>query len=119
MDYNRKVGEFGEKLARDYLLKKDYKIISNNLKTSYQEIDIIAKDKQEIVFIEVKTRTSRTYGTADESISDNKIKNLNKAINEYIYKNKIDPEIVRLDLVAIDLNKAKKIAKIKHYKYIL
>lgn len=119
MKHNQKVGQFGENLACEYLIKKGYKIIQKNVKISFQEIDIIAKLEKLIVFVEVKTRTSNIYGEADETVYEKKTENLKKAIEKYVFINNLNPELTRLDLVAIDINRDKKIAKIKHYLDII
>ena len=119
MHYNKIVGNFGEKLACDYLQKKGYKIISRNTRAKHNEIDIIAKIKDIIVFVEVKTRTNSNFGVAEEAICQRKIKRLNNAINLYLNYKKIIDDNFRLDYIAININKLKKIAKIKHFKDIL
>lgn len=118
MNYNSKVGQFGEKLAEKYLADKGYRMIDRNLKLGYQEIDLIAKISGQVIFIEVKTRTNDFFGQADEAITSTKIKKLKKARNQYLAVNKVDPEKSRFDLVAINIDKKRKIAKIKHYKDI-
>jgi len=116
---NKIIGNYGEKIASDYIRKKGYKIIDKNLKISYKELDIIAKHKGKLIFIEVKTRTSDFLGKAEDSMSAKKLHHLKKAINMYTSSNKsINPEMVRLDLICIDIDKVKKTAKIKHYKDI-
>jgi len=113
--YNKKIGNFGEELAIDHLKKKGYKIIEKNLKLSYKELDIIAKYKGKIIFVEVKTRTSLLFGSAEDAMSSKKLHHLKKAISMYVNCNKnINPNEVRLDLICIDIDKDKKIAKIKH-----
>jgi len=118
MNYRKKVGEFGEKIAINYLKSKGYSIIGKNVKISFKEIDIIAKIKEKIVFFEVKTRTSKKLGAADEAISSKKINNLKKAIGFYIAENKIKANNIRLDFIAINIDKYKKIANIKHFEDI-
>ena len=118
MNYRKKVGMYGEKLAANYLARKGYKILDKNVKISYQEIDIVANIRKKIVFFEVKTRTSFNLGAADEAINSKKIKNLKKAIKNYIRDKRINANNIRLDFIAIDINKSKKIANIKHYKDI-
>ncbi|RLC38267.1 YraN family protein [Candidatus Falkowbacteria bacterium] len=118
MNYRKKVGDYGEKIAANYLKRKGYLIIEKNVKVSFKEIDIIAKIKEIIVFIEVKTRTSNTLGSADEAISGKKINNLKKAINSYLAENKIKANNIRLDFIAINIDKYKKIANIKHFEDI-
>jgi putative endonuclease len=117
MNHNQQIGKFGESLAKDYLLKHGYKIIAENVKISYHEIDIISYIKGIYVFIEVKTRTNSTFGFAEEAISAKKINNLKKAISHYLYQKKLSTANVRLDFISIDIN-SEKMAKIKHFKNI-
>ncbi|MFH1662298.1 MAG: YraN family protein [Candidatus Falkowbacteria bacterium] len=119
MNYNQKVGQFGEEVAKNYLIRKGYKIVDCNVKTSYQEIDIIAKKDGGIIFVEVKTRTSDIYGEAEDAIDNRKINNLKMAVQGYLFGNKIFIDDVRVDLVAVDIDKVKKTAKIKHYEGIV
>ncbi len=121
MNYNQKVGQFGEEIAKKYLIKHGYKIIASNIQTSHKEIDIIVKLKDLLVFVEVKARTSNKYGEADEGMGSRKIKNLKDAIKKYLgnSNNKIYYKDIRADLIAVDIDKNKKIAKIKHYKDII
>ena len=118
MNKKQKIGEFGEKIAEEFLLRNNYEIVSKNIKISYQEIDIIAKKNKMFIFVEVKTRTSFKFGNAEDSVGSKKIKNLKKAIGNYIYDKKINGNFIRLDLISININKIKKTANIKHYKDI-
>lgn len=119
MNRKKVVGNFGEKLACEYLIKKGYKIVDRNIKTSYFEIDIIAEKNNLYIFVEVKTRTSNIYGGADGAISSRKIKSIKRGAGRYIFKNKIDENMVRFDFISVDINKNEKSAKIKHYKDII
>ncbi len=114
----QKIGNFGENLAVKYLKKRKYKIIDKNIKIGYKEIDIIAKKKNEFIFIEVKTRIKNDYCGAEDSLNYKKIQHLKKALSIYVKIKKIDPELTRFDLIAIDLDRQLKKAKIKHYKEI-
>lgn len=118
-NYRQKIGDFGEKLAEQYLQRHGYQIMGVKQKISYQEIDIIAKIKDIIVFIEVKTRTSDALGTANEAMSSAKLKNLKIGINKYLNNSQNYFQNIRLDLIAIDINKKNKTAKISHYKDIM
>ena len=117
--YKKTIGYFGEGLAKNFLTRKSYKIIASNIKLGYLEIDVVAQDKKEIVFIEVKTKTSTIFGSAEDALTSAQIKNLKRAILIYCGQNKINPNYVRLDFIAIDLNCKDKKAKIKHYKNII
>lgn len=118
MNYKQKVGKFGEILAKQYLIKKGYKIIDTNVQVRHKELDIIAKIKEKYIFIEVRTRASENMGSADDNFSQKKLNLLKKALNGYVLMHSLDPENVRLDLLCIDIRKPEKTAKIKHYKDI-
>lgn len=98
------VGKFGEDLAAKYLKKIGYKIIERNFRIRGGEIDIIAKDGDTLVYIEVKTRTSSNFGTAEESVNFYKLRFLERAAKFYRLQRKSLPEQERIDVVAIDLS---------------
>ncbi len=114
----QKMGNFGENLAIVYLKKKGYRIVDKNIKIGYKEIDIIATKKSKFVFIEVKTRVENKYSVPEDALNYKKIQHLKKALSVYVKIKKINPELTRFDLVAINLNKESKKASIKHYKEI-
>jgi putative endonuclease len=64
------LGQHGESLACDYLKRKGYKIIDRNFQTYVGEIDIVAAKKKELHFVEVKTRSGRSFGNPEESVTD-------------------------------------------------
>ena len=66
--YKKVLGKKGEKLVEGYLKKQGCKILKKNYKTPFGEADIIAQDKDEICFVEVKTRTSSSYGLPREAV---------------------------------------------------
>ena len=112
----KKIGAYGEDLAADFLIKKGWKIVARNLRAGYQEMDILALKDGVFAFIEVKTRLSgNNLEGADYAITSRKIGNLKKGIRKFINRNKIDENLIRLDLIAVDISKEAKIAKIKHY----
>ena len=86
-----------------------------------QEIDIIARQKDILVFVEVKTRTSDKFGKADEAMGSRKTKNLRQAVKRYLYNynNEFNYKDIRADLIAVDIDKSRKVAKIKHYRNII
>lgn len=119
MYHNLKIGQYGEKLAKDYLINKGYEIICLNYKSGYYEIDIIANIKGKFVFVEVKTLITQVYGSSDEIITPRKFSNFNKGIRRYLSLNNLDPENISIDVITIHMIKSKKIAKIKHYRDII
>ncbi len=102
---NIEKGKLGEELAKKYLVKKGYTILNMNYRNKIGEIDIIAKDKEVIVFIEVKTRTSTLYGYAYEAVDRRK---QNKIMNtSYLYckHNDYNDHQLRYDIIEVYLSK--------------
>lgn len=99
---NKKIGGRGEELACQYLKKLGYKILGRNYRIRGGEIDIIAKDGEYLVFVEVKTRWSHEYGLPVESITSWKIKHLLKTAQFYLQKVNWEDGPYRLDFVSVD-----------------
>lgn len=101
-----KDGALGENIAADYLRLRGYKILKRNYRVRHLEIDLIARDKNCLVFIEVKTRKNYAFGRAIESLPSWKILNIRRAAQYYIVHQGEIPGIceVRLDFVAIDID---------------
>lgn len=114
---NQKIGLLGENLATKYLQKSGYTVIDRNFRCRQGEIDIIAKYKQEIIFIEVKTRTTLNYGNPAEAVTKVKQKHIEKAAKYYIYKNNLYNFFIRIDIIEIYIKKDKYI--INHIKQVL
>lgn len=100
-DYNKILGNAGEEAAAEYLKKKKYKIIERNHKNTYGEIDIIARYKKDIIFIEVKTRKSDKYGMPYEAVNYYKQNRIIRAAKSYLYKNKLYDVNVHFDIVEV------------------
>lgn len=100
--YQRHIlGKIGEEIACQYLEENDYEIIERNFYCRQGEIDIIAKDKNEVVFIEVKTRTNNNYGNPIDSITYYKQKHIIKSVQYYLYKRKLEKVFVRIDVIEV------------------
>lgn len=117
MFFKQEIGKEGENLASTYLEKREYKIIERNFTCKQGEIDIIALDKKELVFIEVKTRTNLNYGLPKEAVDYVKKKHLRKAIEYYLYKNSIKDMYIRIDVIEVYMYKNK--YKVNHIKQIM
>lgn len=93
-------GNKGEELAVKFLRQKGYLIVERNFKTKFGEIDIIAKDNNTIVFVEVKTRTNDYFGYPFEAVDERKrVKLKNLAL---IFMKKYNKEFpIRFDIVSI------------------
>ena len=112
---NVSTGKKGEDLAKDYLIKKGYKILETNRHFSkFCEIDIIALDKNTLVFCEVKTRKTNICGSPFEAITKSKYQNIKKGIFFYLQENP-KYKTFRIDAISILLEPK---LEIKHLKNI-
>lgn len=99
---NAQKGRIGEKIAADYLKKSGYTIIETNWHYSKNaEIDIIAEQKDTIVFVEVKTRTTLNFGHPFEAIDRKKIQKVRTAIYGYLNKSQRKYKSFRFDGIAV------------------
>jgi len=97
---NTDLGRKGEEIATEYLLKKGYQIKERNWHYKNAEIDIIAFDGKELVIVEVKTRSAVIYEEPRDSITNQKIRFLVNAAEEYILENDFKGE-TRFDVISI------------------
>lgn len=111
MAIHYELGKKGEQLAVDYLLKSNYEILERNYRFQKAEVDIIAQKDTILAIVEVKTRSTIDFGNPQDFVKPKQIKNLVKAVDEYITKNDIHLE-VRFDIIAIV--KAKNKFEIEH-----
>ena len=98
---NKLKGAVGEQLAVNYLKKLGYKILETNFSTKVGEIDIIAQDKNYIVFIEVKNRTSLKYGRPSEAVNYIKQTKIKQVSQIYLQKNNKLNSFCRFDVMEI------------------
>ena len=117
MYIRHEIGKIGEDLAAKYLNNLGYTIIDRNFVAKQGEIDIIARDKKEIVFIEVKTRTNDLYGKPIEAVNIPKQKHLKRTVKYYLYSKHLENEFVRLDVIEVYLRNNN--FKINHIKQII
>ncbi|WP_242203475.1 YraN family protein [Aestuariivivens insulae] len=103
MAQHNQLGKKGEQLAVDLLLKKGYDILECNYRFDKAEVDIIAQHGDTLAVVEVKTRSTSDFGNPQDFVKPKQIKNLVKAVDEYITVNKLDLE-VRFDIIAIIKN---------------
>ena len=99
--YTQKIGKFGEDEAVKYLEKKGYKILDRNFSCKRGEIDIVALDKNEIVFIEIKSRVSLKYGLPSEAVTKNKLKHIYKTAEYYLYIRNLENQDTRIDVIEV------------------
>ena len=97
-------GMIGEKLAAEYLTRQGYEIIETNFRCKEGEVDIIAKDGGFLVFVEVRAKHNRNYGTPEESVTARKKQHLRNAAARYVESHQNLPAEWRIDFVAVELN---------------
>ena len=113
---NKTTGKLGEDIAAKYLQEQGYTILERSKHFSKNcEIDIIAKHKNTIVFVEVKTRTTTNFGQPLEAITPTKYQNIKTGVFTYLQENNLKTKNFRIDAVAIVL---KPELDIKHIKNI-
>lgn len=98
---NRQKGWAGEGLAVDYLRENGFRIIAQNWQSRLGEIDIIAEDKETLVFIEVKTRRTASYGLPQEAVTHYKQKQIIKTALGYLKSKRFINRDIRFDVVSI------------------
>ena len=98
-----KLGAQGERIAAAHLESLGLVIETRNYRTRYGEIDLVARDGAEIVFVEVRTKRSAAYGTPEESLTRRKQARLVHAAKEYLAAHALGTASWRVDFVAITL----------------
>lgn len=107
------LGKKGEAMALEMLGEKGYNILETNWRHKRDELDIIALDGNEIVIIEVKTRSTDFFGDPEESVDEQKMQRMVRAAEEYIEQNFLENEC-RYDIISIVISK--KETNIRHIK---
>ena len=122
-DHNN-VGKIGEDLAREYLEKNGYKIIEQNYRTKYAEIDLVCKkpmgflNKSRLVFVEVRTKVGENFGSPEDTINKAKLwKVLQNALSYSAFKKWDGP--ARIDAVCIVLNPNLSVSRLTHHENII
>ncbi len=106
-------GALGEKLARDFLKKRGYHILETNYRYPEGEVDIVARHKDCLVFVEVRTKRSLEFGSPEESITKTKMEKLRVAAARYRQTHDNLPPTWRIDVVAIELDQRGKPSRIE------
>ena len=113
MAFHNQLGEEGEKIAIQYLKSKKYIIHHTNWRMSHLEVDIIAEHEDELVFVEVKTRSSDEYGAPEEAVDNQKERDLIRLASVYLENLQLEVAS-RFDIISIILNE--KESNITHFE---
>jgi putative endonuclease len=98
--HNQRIGRWGEEVAAEYLTQRGCEVIARNARTPYGEIDILAKQGEIVIFVEVKTRTSNKMGLPEESITPRKRQHMLDAAEHYAAEHEIDHW--QIDVISVE-----------------
>ncbi len=106
-------GQAGERIAVEFLKKQGFKIIETNFKSRFGEIDIIAQEKDILVYVEVKTRSSGQFGLPEEAVNERKIQHIIRSAQIYRATHRNLPDGDRIDVVAIELDSSGQVKRLE------
>ncbi len=109
------LGKWGEEAAARYLRKRKFKIIARNFRCSVGEIDIVARHRDVLVFVEVKTKREEGFIPPEASITGDKKRQIIKAAGYYLKKLRLKDQRCRFDVVAVVAGDGEKPEAIRHY----
>jgi len=101
----KELGRRGEELAVEYLKRKQYKILCCNYSSRLGEIDIIARNSGDLVFVEVKTRSTDAFGSPAAAVTRRKQQQIIKVAQLYLQSKKLEESSVRFDVVSVIIDK--------------
>lgn len=119
MTYRHDVGDWGEDTACNYLTKLGYLIVERNYYTRYGEIDIIARKDDQLIFIEVKTRTSTSYGLPEEAFTNMKQEHLFNSILVFLEGHPDEKDNWQIDLISVEGKYLAQMPKITHFQNVI
>ncbi len=109
------LGRLGEERAAEHLASNGYMVLDRNYRFMRAEVDIVAATEREIVFVEVKTRSSTSFGEPEEHVDDKKRRQLFKVAEAWLHERRMEGSPVRFDVISI-LKPGKRDEKITHFE---
>lgn len=113
------LGQLGEELACVFLKKQGYKILGQNFRTRGGEIDVIAKEGEMVVFVEVKTRISAAFGYPEEAIDERKQHKLAMTAEAYLAVHRLYEADYRIDAIGIEMEQDGRLKNLRHEKDVV
>jgi len=108
------LGRMGEEIAKRYLHSKGYRILDTNYRSRSGEIDIICQNRDTVIFVEVKSRTSDTFGAPAEAVNTRKQERLHRLAQEYLINHKLESWPVRFDIISLFFRRRDSDVQIEH-----
>ncbi len=113
------LGQLGERLAAQRLLDCGYRILERNFRCRYGEIDLIAEDEHDLIFVEVKTRRGDGFGRPEEAVTVRKQHKIIQVASYYLDLHACSERSWRIDVVAVQLSLCGKLEEIRLYQHAL
>lgn len=114
---NQLFGRIGERLAANYLEDRGYRLLLRNFRCAYGEIDLIAEEQDDLVFVEVKLRRGTAFGLPEEAIDARKQRRLLQVASYYLSLHECAERSWRIDVIAIQLSSRGKLQEIRLYQH--
>ncbi len=120
-DRRKERGRIGEESAAQFLFKKGYRLIEKNWRCKFGEIDLIMKEAETLIVVEVRTTSSNRFGLGYESVDFRKQMKLKTLTNYYIQSRKIDllSTKIRIDVISVLLDKGEQVISVTHFPHAI
>lgn len=115
----QRLGRLGERLAGDALEGRGYRIIERNFRCRAGEIDLVAAEGEDLVFVEVKTRRGSAYGLPEEAVNERKARKLQEIAGYYLDLHNLPGCSWRIDVVAVQFSPAGRLEEIRVYQHAI
>lgn len=112
-----RTGQTGEEIAGHYVVRAGWSVVERNFRCRHGEIDLVARDGDELVFVEVRTRRGAAFGTPEESITEAKQRRMAACALAYVQERGVRTGW-RVDLIAIEL-RGEQVKRLDHYRHVL
>jgi putative endonuclease len=116
MSRKQMIGRWGEKLAENFLVERGYGVLDRNWRSPFGEIDLVVRNETNIIFVEVKTRTSETFGLPEEAVDSRKQTRLISSAEAYLLVHPDLNDDWRIDVIAIQKSGNDSAAKIEWFE---
>jgi len=97
----QQLGRWGEQCAAEFLTGKGYRLVAQNARTPYGELDLVFQGDDQVIFVEVKTRTSQAFGLPEEAVDRRKSEHILKAADAFLQEHPELEDDWRVDVIAI------------------
>ncbi len=114
IDPRKEIGRRGEELAADHLVTKGWQLIARNWSTKLGELDIVADDENQLIFVEVRTTTSQQYGLGFQSVNYRKQQQVRRLALQFLQQMDYQHLPIRFDVISVLLSKDLQLVTLEH-----